>query len=96
MVPMYIPLTDTFKATYCCISLNGLSYLLSVQQIVRFHVFFREMNHICAVVVMILRVWALWNQSRCILGILLTFCIIEVIAYLVDCVILDSKQDIGM
>ena len=38
------------------------------------------------VVVMILRVWALYGRSRVILGALLTFYAIEGIAYLVCCV----------
>ena len=49
------------------------------------------------IVVMILRVWALYNQSRFILRALLTFYAIEVIVNLVYCVFFNTpNQLMGM
>lgn len=41
---------------------------------------------------MILRVWAIYNQSRLILSILLTLYVIEVTLYLVDCVLFTQMN----
>ena len=44
------------------------------------------------IVAMILRVWALYNQSRLILGTLLTLYAIEVIFTLVSCVVFSTSN----
>ena len=50
-----------------------------------------------AIVAMILRVWALYNQSRSILGTLLTLYAIEVIIMLVSCVVFSTLNGpVGM
>ena len=51
-------------------------------------------NTFIIAVVMILRVWVLYNQSGLVLGILLVFYAISLASYLVDCVI--SAKDGGM
>ena len=43
-------------------------------------------------VVMILRVWALYSRSRIILGALLTFYFLEVIPYLIVCIISSTQE----
>ena len=43
-------------------------------------------------VVMILRVWALYNQSKTVLGVLLTLYTIELILYLVDSIMLTNMN----
>ena len=49
-----------------------------------------------AIVATILRVWALYNQSRLILGTLFTLYAIEVIIMLVSCVVFStSDQPVG-
>ena len=56
-----------------------------------------KMNYIgIDAVVMILRVSALYNRSRFILGILFTLYAVELILYLVDRVILNITQHAGM
>ena len=45
-----------------------------------------------AAVVMILRLWALYNQSRLILGVLLLFYAMESIAFFISFVILSAHQ----
>ena len=47
-------------------------------------------------VVMILRVWALYKQSRVIFGVLLTFYSVEVIVYLASRVIFTTEKNEGM
>ena len=47
-------------------------------------------------VVMLLRVWAMYNQSKYILGTLLTVYTIEVVLYLVDCVMYSTSNTAGM
>ena len=55
-----------------------------------------EMNHISLVyaVVMILRLWALYNRSKFILGPLLTLYAIEVISYITYCVVLHAQNQL--
>ena len=53
-----------------------------------------QLNTLVVAVVMILRAWAMYNQSRLILGILLVCYTISIISLLVDRV-LDAK-DLGM
>ena len=53
-----------------------------------------QLNTLVVAVLMILRVWAMYNQSRLILGILLVCYAISIISYLVDRV-MDAK-DLGM
>ena len=53
-----------------------------------------QLNTLVIAVLMILRVWAMYNQSRLILGILLVCYAISIISYLVDRV-MDAK-DLGM
>ena len=49
------------------------------------------------IVVMILRVWALYNQSKLILGTLLALYAIEVIINLISCVFVSTQnQPVGM
>ena len=43
---------------------------------------------------MILRVWALYARSRVILGALLTLYSVEVVAYLVFCVMASAEDEI--
>ena len=49
--------------------------------------FLARLNTSASTVIMILRVWVMYNQSRLILGILLVFYAISIISYLVDRVI---------
>ena len=53
-----------------------------------------RLNTLAVAVVMILRVRAMYNQSRLILGMLLVFYAISIISYLVDCVM--GAKDLGM
>ena len=46
---------------------------------------------------MILRVWALYNRSKSILGVLLALYAVEVIVALVNCIIVSAQnQRLGM
>ena len=47
-------------------------------------------------VVMILRLWALYNQSRFDIGFLFTFYAIKITLCLVDCVMFVTQKDVGM
>ena len=47
-------------------------------------------------VVMLLRVWAVYNQSKYILNILLTIYVIELVLYLVYCVMYSTSNTEGM
>ena len=53
-----------------------------------------QLNTLIVAVVMILRVWAMYNQSRIILGMLLMFYAISITSYLVTCVL--NTKDLGM
>ena len=56
--------------------------------------FLAQLNTLVVAVVMILRVWAMYSQSRLILGILLVFYAISLTSYLVYCIII--AKDGGM
>ena len=47
------------------------------------------------VVVMILRLWALYNQSKFVIGFLFTFYAIKVSLCLVDCIMFVTQKDVG-
>ena len=49
-----------------------------------------------AIVATILRVWALYNQSRLILGTLLALYAVEVIINLTVCILSARRQPVGM
>ena len=53
-----------------------------------------QLNTLVVAVVMILRLWAMYNQSRLILGMLLVFYAISIISFLVDRIM--SAKDLGM
>ena len=56
--------------------------------------FSAQLNTLAVAVVMILRVWAMYNQSRLVLGILLVFYPLLIISYLVGRVL--NIKDVGM
>ena len=41
--------------------------------------------------VMILRVWAMYNRSRIILGVLLSLYALEIVSFIITCVIISTK-----
>ena len=41
--------------------------------------------------VMILRVWAMYNWSRIILGVLLSLYALEIVSFIITCVIISTK-----
>jgi hypothetical protein len=43
-------------------------------------------------VVMILRVWALYNRSKIILGVLLAFYVLVIIPFIIACIILSTPD----
>ena len=48
---------------------------------------------VVTVVVMILRVWVLYSRSKVILGVLLTLYVLEIIPFIVACIILSTPNE---
>lgn len=56
-----------------------------------------EVTTVVTAVVMILRVWALYGRSRIILGVLLALYVMEIIPFIIACIILSTPDgSIGM
>ena len=56
---------------------------------------FRQDDSLAGAVVMILRVWVLYNKSRFILGALLVLYAIELVSYVADCLLFSTKKTEG-
>ena len=91
-VVLFALLRTTLKARYFFFSRHGASGFLCVLQIVSFYLTFPSLwISLVDAAVMILRLWALYNQSRLILGTLLTFFAMQIVAYFVAYVMFSAK-----
>lgn len=95
-VPNVPPLKGASKAKYLSILGPGVHWSSWVLPTVRHDVYLQQEKHISFVdaVVMILRLWAMYNRSRFILATLLSLYVIETVSYLVYCVVLGTQNQL--